>query len=183
MGGGHVWTLLGCLSFCLFFLGDWNDWKWSLPGLRCCFPIGILLLTVATAHLAEPGKTFLPIGIKAVFYLLGAGFLGLLIYTLFFALPAKEAYAQQGDRRQTLTNGIYALCRHPGVLWFTGLYLCLWAVGVPLSAVLLYCGLDLLLVVFEDFFVFPARLAGYDAYRQTTPFLLPNRGSLRACLK
>ena len=179
-----MWIRLGCLSFCLLFLGDWNDWKWSLPPLRLCFPAGALLLAVSTIRLVKWDQAVLPAGGKIVFTLLAAGFLGLLVYTLFFALPAKEAYARQGTHRPACTTGVYALCRHPGVLWFAGLYLCLWAAaGVPLAAVLAYCGLNLLLAAFEDVFVFPARLAGYDAYRRTTPFLLPSRGSLRACCK
>ena len=77
---------------------------------------------------------------------------------------------------------MYALCRHPGVLWFAGLYGCLWAAaGVPLWEAALYSGLNVLLVIFEDRCVFPARLEGYGAYQASTPFLLPNRRSIRAC--
>ena len=55
------------------------------------------------------------------------------------------------------------------------------AFGLPLSFALLCTGLNVALVVFEDRRVFPARLAGYDDYRRTTPFLLPTAGSIRAC--
>ena len=101
--------------------------------------------------------------------------------TLFFALPAEASYAHPGEDRPVCASGVYALCRHPGVLWFAGAYLCLWGgCGFPLWAAVLYTVLDVLLVVFEDGWVFPARLSGYDDYRRTTPFLLPNRSSLRA---
>ena len=79
-------------------------------------------------------------------------------------------------------GGVYALCRHPGVLWFAGLYVCLWAAfGLPLWEAASLSGWNVLLVWFEDRCVFPAVLEGYDAYQQTTPFLLPNRRSIRAC--
>jgi hypothetical protein len=47
--------------------------------------------------------------------------------------------------------------------------------------VLVFNGLNVLLVWFEDARVFPARLAGYEEYRRRTPFLLPTRESVRAC--
>ena len=108
--------------------------------------------------------------------------LALEIYTLFFALSAKEAYTCQRQARPVCKSGVYALCRHPGVLWFAGLYLCLWAAaGLALRAAVFFSVLDVLLVLFEDRCVFPARLDGYDDYRAETPFLLPNRQSIRAC--
>ena len=176
--------LPGCLAFGLFFLGDWNDWKWGKAPLRMCFPAGFLLLAEETARLAWNGAPVLPSGARGAFYVLAAIFLALLIHALFFALPAGDSYARQAAKRRACTTGVYALCRHPGVLWFAGLYLCLWAAaGLPLAAAAAFCALDVLLVIFEDLVVFPARLEGYDDYRRTTPFLLPNRGSLRACLK
>ena len=105
-----------------------------------------------------------------------------MIYTLFFALPVEASYTAPGKKRPACTTGIYALCRHPGVLWFAGLYGCLWAGGgLPLWEAALFSGLNVLLVLFEDLCVFPAVLEGYDAYRRSTPFLLPNRRSIRAC--
>ena len=39
------------------------------------------------------------------------------IYTLFFALPFDETYVKENQGRKVYTAGMYALCRHPGVLW------------------------------------------------------------------
>ncbi len=50
-------------------------------------------------------------------------FLALLIYTLFFALPFEETYCEENKLRAAYTEGVYGLCRHPGVLWFAGAYL------------------------------------------------------------
>ncbi len=173
---------LGILAFLLFFLHDWNDWKGERKSLRICFPAGVLCLVLGTFFLSRTGESPFSGWVRGLFGTLGLLFLCLLIYTLFFALPAAASYAKPGEERPVETRGVYALCRHPGVLWFIGLFLCLYAAtGVPLFAVLLFSFLNLLLVVFEDRWVFPHTLQGYQAYRRTTPFLLPNGKSLRAC--
>lgn len=174
---------LGVCAFALFFLSDYNDWRLVKRWLRGCFPLGALLLSGVTVVGAVSGHGRLAGWPRFFCLLLAALFLGLLVYTLFFALPAEASYACPGEARPVVRRGPYALCRHPGVLCFAGLYGCLWAAtGLPLWEAVLYSGLNVLLVVFEDTCVFPSRLAGYAAYRRATPFLLPNRQSIRACL-
>lgn len=171
---------LGVCAFALFFLSDYNDWKLAKPWLKGCFPLGVVLLAAATVWGANaPHLTGWP---RGLFFAFAALFGGLLVYTLFFALPATASYTRPGEARAVVARGPYALCRHPGVLCFMGLYACLWlAAGLPLWEAAVYSGLNVLLVLFEDRCVFPSRLTGYDAYRRTTPFLLPNRRSIRAC--
>ncbi|MEG1593983.1 MAG: hypothetical protein RR350_06190 [Oscillibacter sp.] len=174
--------LLGVCAFALFFLSDYNDWKPGRRSGKCCFPLGAGLLSVATILGCGGGTPIAALWLRGLFFVFAALFLGLLIHTLFFALPAAASYARPGETRAVVVKGAYALCRHPGVLCFVGLYACLWlAAGLPLWMAALYSGLNVLLVIFEDVCVFPSRLAGYEAYRRTTPFLLPNRRSIRAC--
>ena len=175
--------LLGICAFVLFFISDYNDWRLSRRELKFCFPAGAAALFVATVLEARRGAS--PAGgwLRGLLFALAAVFLALLVYTLFFALPVEASYAKPGEKRSACTTGVYALCRHPGVLWFTGLYLCLWlCTGLPLWEAALYSGLNVLLVVFEDRCVFPARLEGYGGYQASTPFLVPNRRSISACL-
>lgn len=177
-----VGYLLGFAGFILFFISDANDWKLSCRALKLCFPVGFVLLAAGTARALSPARALLRGPARWAVLILAALFLALEIYTLFFALSAKEAYTCQGQERPVCKSGVYALCRHPGVLWFMGLCLCLWAAaGLALQAAVFFSALDVLLVLFEDRCVFPARLDGYDDYRAETPFLLPNRQSIRAC--
>ena len=61
------------------------------------------------------GSSILLLGIATIFFVL-------LIYTLFFALPFDKTYQNESEKRMAYTEGVYALCRHPGVLWFIGFY-------------------------------------------------------------
>ena len=47
-------------------------------------------------------------------------FLVLLVYTLFFALPFHDTYIHGTTAPSLCRSGVYALCRHPGVLWLSG---------------------------------------------------------------
>lgn len=176
--------LLGSAGFALFFLSDYNDWRLGRRGLQACFPLGALALAAATVWGTWQGRP--PVGgwLRGLLWGLAAVFLALLVYTLFFALPAKASYTRPGEKRPACVGGVYALCRHPGVLWFMGLYGCLWAAGgLPLWEAAGYSAWNVLLVVFEDRCVFPARLEGYGAYQASTPFLLPDWRSIRSCLR
>ena len=175
--------LLAICAFGLFFISDYNDWRLSLRGGKFLFPAGVVLLAAGTVLEARMGTHVTNGWLRGLFYALAAVFAVLLVHTLFFALPAEASYARPGEKRKVCTAGVYALCRHPGVLWFTGLYVCLWlAAGLPLWEAALYSGLNVLLVIFEDRCVFPARLEGYERYQRTTPFLLPNGRSIRAAM-
>lgn len=46
---GAMGFAAGVGAFLLFFLSDYNDWRWSRRSLRVCFPLGMLLLTAGTA--------------------------------------------------------------------------------------------------------------------------------------
>ena len=175
--------LLGVAGFGLLYLSDWNDWRWGNKALRFLFPVGTALLCIAIAGECLAGRALLTGPGRWLAAALGAVFLALEIYSLFFALPAQPSYGAPGEERPAVTGGVYALCRHPGVVWMAGLLVCLWlAGGLRLFSAVVYTLLDVGLAAFEDRWVFPAVLDGYGAYRKTTPFLIPTGRSLRAWL-
>ncbi|MEG2007399.1 MAG: hypothetical protein RR055_01100 [Oscillospiraceae bacterium] len=176
---------LGCLAFALFFLGDINDCKLHQKLLTFSFPAGALLLCVALAfQLDTAGAPVSGLFERILLFIALAVFAALLIYSLFFAFPVSSAYAAPGEKRPACTDGVYALCRHPGVLWLFFVMLCLSLVGgLPFSALFIYTALNLLLVLFEDRYAFPLLITGYAEYRRDTPFLIPTRDSITKCLR
>mgnify|MGYP000399916170 CR=1 FL=1 len=80
---------------------------------------------------------------------------------------------------------MFALCRHPGVLFLGGFYACLWGAlgGWPLGlAFVLFTLLDAAYAAWQGEFVFPRSIRDYAAYRAATPRFLPSARSLRRCL-
>ena len=174
---------LGISAFILFFISDINDAWLHSKLLKPAFFLGAIFLTIAVAVLSANGVTTLNLVIRVLFGILGVVFFSLLIYSLFIAIPAVNSYTKPGLKRPVYTQGVYALCRHPGVLWFTGLCFCLYAVfGFPLYAATTYSVFNGVLVLFEDKVVFPKVLSGYSEYSRTTPFLIPNCKSISSCI-
>ena len=170
------------LSFCLFIIYDTNQIKdkYLLPVYF--FKVGLLLLTISTIGLAVKAgwPTNNPPHLLA---LAGAViFLMLLVYSLFFALPARETYATGKSPDQLCRTGMYALCRHPAALWLSGFYLCYWLYfgGRLLLCQFICCSVANFLYIFlQDKYFFPRLFKEYWQYQEDTPFLLPNLASIR----
>lgn len=112
-----------------------------------------------------------------------AAFLLVQAYVLFGCFSGKAAYCEDAEQ-SVYDKGPYALCRHPGMLAFAGLYasLCV-GTDLPRRSAALYTLLDLALVCFEDAMVFPKTISGYDEYKMTTPFLIPTAKSVERLFK
>ncbi|MCB6366229.1 hypothetical protein LI291_08600 [Intestinibacillus massiliensis] len=172
----------GALAFALFVLFDLCKayTRARRPGLL--FAAGGLLLAGAAARLffpPAPGWTAL----RALSAAWAAAWLLLLVYVLFFALPAGDVYGAAAPPA-VCDRGAYALCRHPGFWCFLFCALGLWlAAGTPRmgAGALVFSGLDLAYVAAQDRWLFPKYLAGYAGYQQSTPFLFPNRRSAARC--
>ena len=180
-------VITGLIAFALFFLYDLNSITIRNRGLQTFFTIGLLLLCLSTVMLFRTEALRRPFTIPCLICLIaGIFFLGLLIYTLFFALPFDDTYVKENHMRPVYSEGVYALCRHPGVLWFIGFYLC-FALYSQSSLVWIYsavvCAGNLLYILFQDAVIFPQTFTNYDEYRRTTPFLIPNQKSIASCIR
>lgn len=178
--------LIGFMGFILFFIYDYNSYHWRKDWGKWLFSIGNGFVALATVlmvyeqlHYVNSHPAQLLIGIA-----MAIGFFTLLMYTLFYALPFELTYVELTDRIPIVNTGVYALCRHPGVLWFFGAYSSLALVFPTLSMLffsLALTTLNLLYIIYQDLVVFPQTISDYALYKSTTPFLIPTPASITAC--
>ena len=152
-----IWIAGGLLTFFLYLIYDLNSVLWQKKILHGFFFLGnILLAGMTVIQILEAVSEVRPGACFWIFAVLSGDF------------------------------GMYALCRHPGVLWFFLFYFCL---GIALyPAELIYAGifysiLNLCYVIFQDHWTFPLTFADYENYKRTTPFLIPNQRSIRRAIQ
>ena len=183
-----VSAFLGITAFGLYLVYDINSFKWQRRGPQSFFFLGTCLLGIATAlDLVSAWRSGGFSGAADGILLTGALlFFAALIYSLFFALPFKETYAEQTDGRRVYSGGVYALCRHPGILCFFGAYLMLGLAALPTRMIircLLFSILNLAYAWFQDRITFPKTFCDYDTYKKKVPFLIPTKNSVSMAYK
>ena len=179
-----VYIITGVVAFCLFLVYDINSIKGNSKILKSMFLTGVLILAAATGLLlSSEWKTGSFSVIRtAGFMIVALVFLILLVYTLFFALPFTETYISDSGKPKVCMTGVYGMCRHPGFLWFLGMYAC-FALAIPTSAVIwgsaIFCLCNLVYIIVQDKWTFPNFFDDYNHYKEVVPFLIPNRNSIR----
>jgi len=182
-----LYIVLGIIGFTVIHLFDLVSLK-RVPRAK---PIvwasgsGLLIYSLVMICLA-PDKLVLPVWLTWLGWGLLSLSLPLLIHSLFVGLPFRKTYLATGIADRLITTGVYALTRHPGVIWFTILMLALIPVAgsrLLLIAAPVFITLDILLVTIQDRFIFGRMFDGYESYRHQTPMLLPNRRSLHVFLR
>lgn len=179
--------LTGIVGFILFFLYDINSYTIRNRILGCSFFAGCVLILFSTGiqlYRAWLAEVFAVPSDILLLFLAFVSFL-CLIYCLFFALPFAETYVETQNERHVFDKGVYALCRHPGVLCFFALYLFLGLSALP-QPLLLYgiilSFLNFLYVLFQDLVTFPKTFHDYAEYRKKTPFIIPTPQSIRLAI-
>lgn len=180
--------LFGSAGFVLYFLYDVNSITIKNKILQKFFAFGSVLVVGSFLYAVKIfGRTEKSYSLDtALFAIGGILFLLLLIYTLFFALPFEETYCQENQMRLTYKEGVYSLCRHPGVLWYAGLSLCLWGLTGNPKGGLFFCVMilwNVVYVIFQDRWIFLETFSDYKEYKMETPFLIPNGQSIRKCIR
>ena len=184
-----MWLKIGILSFLLYYMYDINMIFLKVKMGSVLFPLASLLLASAAAGLVYSSFDSFDRGATGVVCLLMAVImLALLIYTLFFALPVKEAYSGEvlDDPVKVCDRGMYALCRHPGVIWFIGsaLFLYLTFPSAEMGkGMTVFCVMNFLYIVLQDVVIFPRQFSDYGEYKEYTPFLIPNLRSIRRAVE
>ncbi|MGF6366906.1 protein-S-isoprenylcysteine O-methyltransferase Ste14 [Aequitasia blattaphilus] len=179
--------IFGLIGFICYIIYDINAIIWKKKVFFSFFFLGSIIVILSslysyTTTYGEAGfseRVFLMFVFSLCFFLL-------LIYTLFFALPFQKTYRDHAEIPSVCDSGVYALCRHPGFLWFLFLYLFL---GLTLRAsYFIYFGLFLsacnfFYICLQDIYVFPRQFKDYQTYKNQTPFLVPSLSSIRKCLR
>lgn len=180
--------ILGITAFLLYLVYDINSFTCKSRLLHLFFALGTVLLAAATAmdvFAAVRAGAFH--GTGDFLLLIGSAlFFAALIYSLFFALPFEETYRGQEDDRRVYSKGAYALCRHPGILCFFGMYLLLGLAALPTGMIircLVFSALDLGYAWFQDRVTFPKTFCDYPEYRKKVPFLIPTANSIRTAVR
>jgi len=183
-----IYIVMGLLAFLLFAAYDINSVTSKINIMNSFFFLGSFLLIAATAGIIIESFHSIQWNLQrmSIFGIFSLLFLILLIYTLFFALPFSETYVKGSTSPKVCQGGFYALCRHPGVLWFTGFYFCLWlTLKIPLllPAVIIFSACNVIYVIFQDHWTFPRIFEDYNDYKKHTPFIIPNFKSIKRCLQ
>ncbi len=181
------YVALGVLAFImagLFDLAALRGWRYvkQAVGLGTILVAGYacwgLLRTSARVPLSAPltwlGWPLLAVGMS------------LLIYSLFIEIPFRQTYARSGVGDTLVTSGTYALCRHPGVLWYGLCLIALFLVSGAqrlLVAAPIWFLLDVLHVWVQDVYFFPQMFSTYPEYQQQTPMLVPVKESVVRSLR
>ena len=180
-----IYIAVGIFGFIVIHLFDIVSLKRIPSGAKpCVWTVGSGLLVYSLIMLCLKSNT-LPLPVWSTW--LGWGLLTLslflLIYSLFINLPFRKTYIATGVGDRLITTGLYALVRHPGVIWFILFMLSLILVSkssLLLIAAPIFILLDVVLVIVQDKFLFIRMFAGYENYRWETPMLVPNRRSVNA---
>ena len=103
----------------------------------------------------------------------------LLIYSVFIEV-GKKTYVLENEHF-LVTNGTYALTRHPGVLWMLLLYIfgaIFFQNLLAIYAALIWTLANIVYVSIQERFIFHKIFEDYDKYRESTPMILPNIESI-----
>ena len=179
--------MVGVLGFLMAYVFDWASLKQlsvikQLAGIAAVCLLGYAIVMVCIS----PAKLQLPIFTKPLGGCLLLIFLPLLVYSLFIEIPFRSTYAKRGFGKKLITVGTYALVRHPGVIWLAFVFLSLILLFPSTTlflAAIAWLALDVIHVALQEKQFFIKMFPGYHYYQQQTPFLIPNRQSLSACLK
>lgn len=181
-----IYILTGAAAFVFLFFFDVYTLKdKSLQKYICGLAgLGLLVFSAVMAVTVSEAHTF-PGFIRYPAWLLLAAAVWLLIYSLFLELPFDNTYKSKQHSTVLIDTGTYALCRHPGVLWFALLFLFFFlATGAELliAAGIIWTCLDVLHVYLQEKLFFTRMFPGYAGYMESTPMLIPTSRSLKKCI-
>lgn len=177
---------LTVIAYGLFFAYDVLTVKSAqVRGVSVLFYAGCLLVIAAACALVFDQAAFFGFDFIAIASLVcAAASFALMVKALFFSLPS-GTYTDPEQGRPTYQKGMYALCRHPGVLWYCLFFLFValaFRTNAAVACCAILCAGNIAYMVFQDMWSFPRTFCDYAAYRDRVPFFLPTAQSMRAAV-
>lgn len=182
-----MYILLGVLAFIFLFMFDVYTLKNDRFKKRIFGSIGLsLLIFSGLMGTATSDKIFIPIPLRITSGCLWIAATFMLIYSLFLELPFVKTYGEKKHSSKLVNTGTYALCRHPGVLWFGLLFFFFFFVSGAefiIAAGIIWTIIDVLHVYLQEKLFFHKMFPEYASYVKTTPMLIPTKMSVNKCIK
>ena len=182
--GGYsvVGYILGISAFVFMFVFDILSMNHKKKSKYIFMISGPALLIIGSILIVRRETAFLlPTSLRIFFGAMAILFLLLLIYSVVIEV-GKNTY-QYNNKPQLITDGTYALSRHPGVLWMFGLYSALaftLAHTELLIAAFVFTTVNCMYVYIQEKIIFTHIFNDYKSYQEDTPFILPNIKSIKA---
>lgn len=197
-GGVAIWSerssllmwlvLAGVIGLILAGAFDWLRNSASPILRQLVGSLAVILIACSTAMVCiSPPRFVVPIFVLALGACLLVISTVLNFFSSFVEIPLISPYAG-GKRRNYFVSstGTHALCRHPGTLWvvlsYVGLTLTFPSTTMFVAAAIWSVG-NISFAAFQDRLIFPREFPNYPQYQRQTPFLIPTKRSIMACLK
>lgn len=180
------YVLIGTLAFVFFFFFDVYTLKNQRVKKRFYGIIGVgVLVYLVVMVTVNSIRIDFPIPLRIAAFVFWVGITFLLIYSLFLEIPFVKTYAKKQQNNELVKNGTYALCRHPGVLWFGLSFLFFfYTIGAVLliPAGIVWTSVDVLYVYLQEKLIFYKIFPDYKDYVKITPMLIPTKVSIKKCI-
>lgn len=181
-----MFIIIGALSFIFLFLFDFytltnEGLKKKIFGI---LGLGLFIYSALMVTITSE-RVYLPMGLRAVAFLFWVGSGTLLIYSLFLELPFVKTYGKNQHSKELVDTGTYALCRHPGVLWFGLMFFFFFlTTGAKqlIAAGIIWTSIDVFHVYLQEKLFFPKMFPRYKDYMREVPMLIPTGQSIKKCI-
>ena len=182
-----MYVSLGLLAFAFALIFDIASlrgplWLKRVSGLA----VPVIFIYAAVEVSCQRPRLAFPFYVGVMGWALLGLSLCLLIYSLFIEISFVQTYPGAGTGDRLVTTGTYALCRHPGVLWFSLFVVSLFLVSRSrewLAAGPIWIGADWVYSWIQDRWIFPRMFSGYADYQHRTPMFVPTRASIGQCMR
>jgi protein-S-isoprenylcysteine O-methyltransferase Ste14 len=182
-----MYILTGAIAFIFLFIFDIYTLKNVYVKKRIFGVIGLGLFTYSSLMVAITSeKLYIPIAIQIIAFILLIAAVALLIYSLFLELPFVKTYGKNLHSSDLVDTGTYALCRHPGVLWFGLMFFFFFFVtGAKqlIPAGIIWTSIDVFHVFLQEKLFFPKMFPRYKSYMRDVPMLIPTGKSIKRCIE